>query len=430
MGIAATVYAEELSTYGYGHPLWCPEPIQRKNGTYRHIHLGDVGFVDEDGGFRSLFNITVDAHHELNSAGVPEGFVPVDVNDNLESVRDGFLQPQPLCSETVRAHAASADASVYVIGMAQNRTLTPLRQIRNVTTVAGGNLAYTFKCSSHRGAFLVIDDHATKTSFSPNIPFKRYMLEHHASWYAFATDPKKFGLQCEPEDIILVRGTMKTSSWRIGAFFGHTSRSHGLAAGAQVAPVGGANLQMSSEYNQSHKWEQRVDPHRALPRSSAFRLASAPDDAMDVDSVDSQGLIYQPLVKDQCLFLNYYKIKWRKFLPKKIIAQADPPSLDEEAFDGGGSPVMAGTDSEVELDCDNISPHVPLDDLLDYILEHSNARVAIASDTDIEFLFQVRRFKPYTVNETTNFDTLHVGLLCTSQPGCNLARTTAEDCYR
>lgn len=82
MGLAAMAYAEQLSAYGYSHPLWFPEPAEEK-GRAREIELGDVGYFDEDGGFKSLLNITVNSTHELNAGGVPEGFEPVEFNDRL-----------------------------------------------------------------------------------------------------------------------------------------------------------------------------------------------------------------------------------------------------------------------------------------------------------------------------------------------------------
>lgn len=111
MGRAATVYAQELSAYGYGHPLWCPEPTRGLDGCIRGIHLGDVGYIDEDGGFRRLFNVTVGANHELNTGGVPEGFTPVEYNESLRSVRDNFLHPRPFCSETVEGRSLEGGAS-------------------------------------------------------------------------------------------------------------------------------------------------------------------------------------------------------------------------------------------------------------------------------------------------------------------------------
>jgi len=44
------IYAEQLSTLGYGYPLWDPEPCDREE-----VLLGDVGFIDK-GHFIRLFN--------------------------------------------------------------------------------------------------------------------------------------------------------------------------------------------------------------------------------------------------------------------------------------------------------------------------------------------------------------------------------------
>lgn len=109
MGLAATVYADQLKSFGYGHPLWLPEPtVEASNGCIRSIELGDVGYFDEDGGFKSLFNIMVDSDHELNAAGVPEGFVPIEYNKTLRSIRDKFLHPRPLCSDSVKIRTRKA----------------------------------------------------------------------------------------------------------------------------------------------------------------------------------------------------------------------------------------------------------------------------------------------------------------------------------
>lgn len=112
MGLAATVYAQQLSSFQHGHPLWLPEPTVYVNNRTREVHPGDVGYFDEDGGFISLFNITVPAEDELNSAGVPESFQPVEYNKNLTLKREGYLQPaKPICSESVRVLDVTANVS-------------------------------------------------------------------------------------------------------------------------------------------------------------------------------------------------------------------------------------------------------------------------------------------------------------------------------
>lgn len=111
MGLAATVYAEQLYTYGYGHPLWYPEPRTSIDGRTQNIQLGDVGYIDTRGGFRRLFNVTVDSQHEWNSGGVPVGFSPLVFNQDLRCMKEQALDPGPLCSEGVESQAMEACAS-------------------------------------------------------------------------------------------------------------------------------------------------------------------------------------------------------------------------------------------------------------------------------------------------------------------------------
>ena len=108
MCLSATVYAELLSRYGHGHPLWNPEPSEGLDGSVRDVQLGDVGYIDAYGGFRRLFNITVDAQHELNAGGVPIGFTPIAFNQSLKRQREDALGPGPLCSEGVNSREIGA----------------------------------------------------------------------------------------------------------------------------------------------------------------------------------------------------------------------------------------------------------------------------------------------------------------------------------
>ncbi|KAI0084197.1 hypothetical protein BDY19DRAFT_973545 [Irpex rosettiformis] len=238
-----SLYAEQLSTYGHGHPLWYPEPTKGLDGCVRDAQLGDVGYIDEDGSFRRLFNVTVGAEHELNAGGVPDGFVPLNFNEKLITVKEQFLAPGPLCSRSVKGRAAEATASTNVCG------------------AGGGGLSYNFHCTSDRGALLLLKDYATKTSISSNPHFPEYMRRHHESWYRFATDPEKLGIECMPEDIILVRGTTKTSAWTVAAFLFKIDRVHGLAVEAQLGPAASFGLTLSSEHGIYPTCEQRSGPY-------------------------------------------------------------------------------------------------------------------------------------------------------------------------
>ncbi|KAI0753577.1 hypothetical protein BC629DRAFT_1177844 [Irpex lacteus] len=350
MGLAATVYAELLYRQGHGHPLWYPEPSDGLDGCVHEIHLGDVGYLDESGGFRRLFNITVPAEHELNKGGVPDSFTPVTFNPALRRRREKALDPGELCSEGVER--VRIDGTFGADLMAHG----------------GLKIGYTFKCSSHRGAFLDLKDHATKEWIELNPEFSDYMRRNHDSWYTFVTDPGKLGLQCSPEDIILVRGTVKTSSWTIGAFPGQTDRSNDIYGGGQVASIGKVKLRVERSHCESQKCVKRSGPGRAPLRP----IQSAVSQDLNVKEVDLRDQFQQQdawLVKDQCIFLSYHKIKYRKLLPKKIVANADPASFDTDNDSNSESSAVLGIDIDIDLDTEHVPPVTPLDDLLDYILE-------------------------------------------------------------
>lgn len=75
------------------------------------VQIGDVGYIDEDGAFRRLFNITVDADHFLNAGGVPQGFAPLKFSENLITVRPRALDAGAYCSNSVKKHDIEGHAS-------------------------------------------------------------------------------------------------------------------------------------------------------------------------------------------------------------------------------------------------------------------------------------------------------------------------------
>lgn len=107
MGLAADIYAEELSGSRHGLPLWSPEPADEYEA-----RIGDVGYIDEDGQFHRLFNVTVGPDHPYNAGGVPPDFEPLQFPLKLINVRDPLFSPSALISKNVTSHETSASASV------------------------------------------------------------------------------------------------------------------------------------------------------------------------------------------------------------------------------------------------------------------------------------------------------------------------------
>lgn len=94
-------------------------PEQPQNGS---IELGDVGFIETSaypvqvcprvlpgsltqagsGAFTRLFNIAKSPEDPLNSRGVPEGFVQLDMDRLLKAEQERFLRSGPIASESVQ----------------------------------------------------------------------------------------------------------------------------------------------------------------------------------------------------------------------------------------------------------------------------------------------------------------------------------------
>jgi hypothetical protein len=52
-------------------------------------------------------------------------------------------------------------------------------------------------------------------------------------------------------------------------------------------------------------------------------------------------------VKDQCIFVNYFKLKKRLFLPRKLEAAANSSNIDGSEPSDGGSATLADIETEM-----------------------------------------------------------------------------------
>ncbi|KAI0084202.1 hypothetical protein BDY19DRAFT_552659 [Irpex rosettiformis] len=219
IGHLSACYAKEISKQNpcYGHPLSYTKPIRDLEGRKRKVHLGDVGIFEEDGAFRRLFNITVDATHELNGGGVPVGFEPFDLSPKL--VCENALSPRILCSEGVEFHEV-VDPRIAAMPrwMAESgpRIAIPSTQDGEADSLC------TITSNARGGAYLILRDHPTHCWIKSNRELTEYMRRNLASWHAAITDRRQFALKrrLDPEQIFLVRGTIMSSACTIGRIYG------------------------------------------------------------------------------------------------------------------------------------------------------------------------------------------------------------------
>lgn len=222
----------------------------------------------------------------------------------------------------------------------------------------GGNLSFQFKCHSEQGAFLMLWDDATKTVVQrQELRFIRYMRQHHSSWYLYAREV--LGIACKPEDIILVRGFIKTSSWTVAAFLGGGSQSREITLHGQLGPTINVECGYASHENStSSPMHQRSGP--------AYRMILRTEPKVPLERlVLSSATETEPTPKDQCVFLNYFKVLYRAKFLKSIVAAADPPDLDRDGTEDENLPgLQSEYDVQVEKECNvqSVSCYAALDD--------------------------------------------------------------------
>ncbi|EKM58706.1 uncharacterized protein PHACADRAFT_193823 [Phanerochaete carnosa HHB-10118-sp] len=397
------VYAQQLISCGLGLPLWQPEPP-----TFGIPEIGDAGFI-QNGCFYRLFNALKPADDPLNSRGVPDGFELVNF-DETEFIH-------PLCN-SLPAGALYNNSSVHCDSQAGVEVNGLLQ------------LSYCFTCYNKRAAMAVVADPATSTATLNNQSLPTYMANNYESWYNFASDR---GHALRRGDIYLVRGHVRASNrWAI-ASCESSERGHRISFSAEALYF------TSPRFNWSHTSSDNVGMRqRRGPGRAGSNVAEGPP----------------PQVLDQTMFISYYKLKLRLWKFKHIVSGVNskdsggndddpstgmlvrrhrtPPSnsashdAHRNAETGSGSQrsntssasgkgktkakvyafegepdsriVDDGSEEEVQF-------YDPLDYLLDYILEHSDAQAAIASHDDL-----------YTVCDLSNWPEDIAAHICQVQP--------------
>ena len=182
----------------------------------------------------------------------------------------------------------------------------------------GVDIGFGFKCSKDRGAVLVLREPAFETSVSErSSEFKQYMLDNYPAWLDFA---RKEGVDCSWDELIFVRGTIKTTpSWAAGVYVCDgrlVSASFGLAAGG-IAKVG---------FDAKAEKRFRVPFHsRVAPTSNARTTNPTNDGVVDSRNTTDDHIFEWPEDAvardkeiavdgaDQCIFLRCFMLK-RKWL--------------------------------------------------------------------------------------------------------------------
>ncbi|CCM03868.1 uncharacterized protein FIBRA_06019 [Fibroporia radiculosa] len=349
---AYNVYAEQLSRIGYGYPLWDPEPTE-----YGEVIIGDVGFVSE-GAFYRLFNATRPADDTSQKLRVPDGYRPLPSESYAPKKRS--IAPGHLHSQTLTDISVNGSFTVHGAG-------------------AGGQ----FKCTDDQGALLVLKHGAEREALHPSRRMANYMRRNYASWWKFATETH--GLELAKEELLFIRGHVKAPEWAVAAFV-HSGQSAKISLKADASGIGSAAFSFSHSSDATVTPAQNWGPKKKVAETQS-RKGKGKHKGKGPQTAVSDVAVEQKV--DQCVFLHYYKVKVRLgFWPTVIQAAAGPHDLPQSPDDDPAAG-QAGLDVNDPMELLEIEQAIdPVDDVLDYILNNSNATVAIAHDEDIVMLCQ------------------------------------------
>ncbi|KAL4252416.1 hypothetical protein ABKN59_004879 [Abortiporus biennis] len=303
---------DQLSHLKYGYPMWRPEPSNAES-----VMVGDIGTII-NGQFQHMFNAPRTADHRYNRGATPDDFQQLIFDS----------------ATTIQYDTTFLDANVY---HSKSVHVTKLPKTTEQST-SPNTASVSFSCAGNNGRLLAIPSPADRCSVSSNQRrlFVDYIKAYHEAWCTLAAD--RFALISHPEDIILVRGWVKTAAFTVAAI------TH-----KEIDTISTMRYQWSTIPRERPRFWCFSPPIHSSPlgsESSTEDIRRSP--LPEVEPTDPTLYPFQeiPKLRDQCIFLSFYKLKRGGILPERIVAYA--PSDGE-----------------------------------DYILRHSDVDLAIACDEDV-----------------------------------------------
>ena len=102
--------------------MWLPDPNQVLPLDYRRtgVRIGDVGIINDSGGFSFLFNICLPRDHPVNLRDLPDDFAPISppIKDTDVEKFAAFKNGEHLASASIKRSQQSTTiscVSTYII---------------------------------------------------------------------------------------------------------------------------------------------------------------------------------------------------------------------------------------------------------------------------------------------------------------------------
>ncbi|KAI9430012.1 hypothetical protein BJY52DRAFT_94949 [Lactarius psammicola] len=206
----------------FGYALWEPDPGEQSSP----VEVGDVGYIRQ-GKFYRIFNALLPANHPSHeSLGVPEDHEQLRPRMQ-DHINRGTLSPNTFYSYGVTVVSGGLE-------------------VHSAETT--GSVQDSFSFTRKYGAVLALPVTARREDTLVLGHFRKWIINHIDSWFAFT---QKLRLGIEMEDIILVTGCHRTTTWTNIAFNEvHTEAQ--VSSGLQIPGGFGspANWPVSSQHSQ------------------------------------------------------------------------------------------------------------------------------------------------------------------------------------
>lgn len=180
---------------------------------------------------------------------------------------------------------------------------------------------YVCNHESESGALLLLDPAGTQTTtLSGDKHIRDYILKHIASWRTFARNHR--GIDLEEKDLIFVSGYTMAAQWGVIAF-------RGARPGSQLQI---SDPPFTSEAGQK-QWEVIITaPNTHDPQRTGTGSADAVSDMSNAAIVFARigpmdRKAGQDPQMDQCVFIQYYKVKTSGILRSRRVIPAPPRRL-------------------------------------------------------------------------------------------------------
>ncbi|KAF7975156.1 hypothetical protein HWV62_10331 [Athelia sp. TMB] len=391
--VPCEVYIQQLLPKKYGFPMYYPAPpssfplVLRKRG----ISIGDVGIIRPDGSFQFVFNIFApcpratgpnniwqNEEPPINYFGVPNGFEPLPWNPAFEECdEDKHNKGSELMSEGVTKHDVNASIDTNMGD--------------GSTTVPAISVSYTVSSTTTETAVLAMPDGARGEKYRNTQSIQDYTEKNARLWYNFINGEQ--GLQAPNGSVYVVTACVKATAWGIATA---ATRDSSHSASFKFTAVKGVGV--------------------GAGYSCSWSTSSGTVSRNSTESNLGPG-IRQP--HNQCLFIQGMKVMIRDGPSKMIKGSVKVESTEEltkpkdllrfgKTFPGAGSGYSGGSShlsspsrhssgeqdeqAETEMGDDdwsdvleldsNSGAYHPLDTINRYLLDNTEADVAVAHESD------------------------------------------------